>query len=78
MNYIKEGIDNMKLCKNMFREYDIRGIYPDEINEEAAYLIGRAFATKLISLGKDKMLVGHDNRLSSESLEDNLIRGLII
>ena len=77
MNYIKEGIDNMKLCKNMFREYDIRGIYPDEINEEAAYLIGRAFATKLISLGKDKMLVGHDNRLSSESLEDNLIKGLI-
>lgn len=66
----------MNLCKTMFREYDIRGIYPEEINEEAAYLVGRAFATKLISLGKDKMIVGHDNRLSSETLENNLIKGL--
>lgn len=66
----------MNLNRTMFREYDIRGIYPNELNEEAAYLVGRAFATKLLSLGKDKMIVGHDNRTSSESLEENLIRGL--
>ena len=34
MIYIKEGTDNMKLNKLMFREYDIRGIYGEDINEE--------------------------------------------
>ena len=62
--------------KTMFREYDIRGIYGTQLNEEAAYLVGRAFATKLLSFGKDKMIVGHDNRSSSEALEENLIRGI--
>lgn len=66
----------MKLNKLMFREYDIRGIWEKDINEEASYHIGRAFATKLLSHGKNKMLVGHDNRSSSEIIENNLIRGL--
>lgn len=66
----------MKLNKNIFREYDIRGIYPSELNKEFAYILGRAFATKLLSLGKDKMIVGYDNRSSSVSLEENLVRGL--
>ena len=66
----------MKLIKKIFREYDIRGIYPNELNEEFAYLLGRAYATKLLSLGKDKMIVGYDNRISSEALERNLVKGL--
>lgn len=66
----------MDLCKTIFREYDIRGVYPEQLNEEVSYLIGRAFATKLISLNKNKMIVGYDNRLSSASLEKNLVRGL--
>ncbi|GAI18618.1 unnamed protein product, partial [marine sediment metagenome] len=32
----------MKINSDIFRVYDIRGIYPEEINENAAYLIGRA------------------------------------
>ena len=66
----------MEINKQIFREYDIRGIYPTDLNEELAYNLGRAYATKLLSLGKNKMIVAHDNRLSSESLEENLIRGL--
>lgn len=66
----------MEINKKIFREYDIRGIYPSELNEEFAYLLGRAFATKLLSLDKDTMIVGYDNRLSSESLEENLVKGL--
>ena len=66
----------MEIIKKIFREYDIRGIYPSELNEEFAYLLGRAFATKLLSLGKDKMIVGYDNRISSEALERNLVKGL--
>jgi len=66
----------MKLNKLMFREYDIRGIYGEDINEEISYQIGRAFATKLLSLGKNKMIVGYDNRLSSTTIEENLVKGL--
>lgn len=66
----------MNLNRAMFREYDVRGIYPEAVNEEAAYYIGRAYATKLLSFGKDKMIVGRDNRSSSESIEKNLIKGL--
>lgn len=66
----------MKLNRQIFREYDIRGIYPNDVNEEFAYYLGRAFATKLLSLGKDKMIVGYDNRSSSVSLEENLVKGL--
>ena len=66
----------MKVNKLMFREYDIRGIWYEDITEEISYHIGRAFATKLLSLGKNKMLVGYDNRLSSPIIEENLIKGL--
>ena len=72
MKCIKEGIDNMELNKSIFREYDIRGIYPNDLNEEIAYKVGRAYATKLLSLGKDKCIVGYDNRSSSKSLEESL------
>ena len=66
----------MQLNKLMFREYDIRGIWNKDINEEVSYHIGRAFATKLTSMGKNEMLVGHDNRLSSKTIEEYLIKGL--
>ena len=67
----------MKLNEQIFREYDIRGIYPDELNEETAYLIGKAYGTKLRELNKDKTVVAYDNRLSSISLEENLVKGLL-
>ncbi len=66
----------MKLNRLMFREYDIRGIWEKDIDEEVSYHIGRAFATKLLSFNKNKMIVGYDNRLSSEIIEKNLVKGL--
>ena len=66
----------MKLNKLMFREYDIRGIYGTDIDEEVSYHIGRAYATRLLSLGKNKMIVGYDNRASSTIIEENLVKGL--
>ena len=66
----------MQLNKQMFREYDIRGIWNEDITEEISYHIGRAIATKVTGLGKDKMIVGYDNRLSSPIIEKNLIKGL--
>lgn len=63
--------------KKVFREYDIRGIYPSEVNEELAYNVGRAYASMLISkYNMDTCVVGMDNRLSSPSLKEELVKGL--
>ena len=63
--------------EKVFREYDIRGIYPSEINEELAYTVGKSYATMLINMYKmDTCVVGMDNRLSSPKLHDNLIKGI--
>ena len=67
----------MKLIKEIFREYDIRGIYQEEMDEETAYLIGKAYGTKLRELNKKETVVGYDNRLSSVSLEESLVKGLV-
>ena len=62
--------------KNIFREYDIRGVYGKDITDETAYLIGMAFASKLKQLGKNTAIVGYDNRYSSPILEENLVKGM--
>jgi len=67
----------MILKKEIFREYDIRGIYGEEMDDETAYHIGRAFGTKLKEIGKDSTVLGYDNRLSSVALENSLIKGLV-
>ena len=63
--------------KKIFREYDIRGVYPSEVNEEVAYKVGRSYASILINnYNIDTCVVGMDNRLSSQSLHNELVRGL--
>ena len=63
--------------KNIFREYDIRGVYPTEVNEEAAYTIGRSYGSYIQeNLNRKICGVGRDNRLSSPSLSKELIRGI--
>lgn len=65
----------MKVSPVIFREYDIRGIVGRELNEEFAYVLGRAFALKLREDGKKKMVVGHDCRHSSRPFASSLSRG---
>ena len=66
----------MELIKEIFREYDIRGIYGSELDESTAYLIGKAYGTKLRELNKNETVVAYDNRLSSPVLEESLVKGL--
>ena len=61
---------------NIFRGYDIRGIYPTEIDEETAYTIGLGFGTHIKRMGKTNCVVGHDNRLSSDTLYEALKEGI--
>ncbi|HBB36725.1 MAG: Phosphomannomutase [Candidatus Moranbacteria bacterium GW2011_GWC1_45_18] len=62
-----------KINPKIFKAYDIRGIYPMELNEEAAYRIGRAVVQ---ALGAKKIAVGRDIRESSPALFEALARGI--
>lgn len=63
---------------DIFRAYDIRGVYPSEIDENVAYTIGKSYGSYLQEKYNQKTcVVSYDNRLSSPSLADNLIKGII-
>lgn len=59
---------------NCFKAYDIRGRVPDELNDDIAYRIGRAFAQ---ALEARQVVVGRDVRLDSPVLADAVSRGLV-
>ncbi len=58
------------------REYDIRGIVGQTLSEADAYAIGRGFGTRVRRNGGKRVAVGYDGRVSSISLEGELVRGL--
>ena len=63
----------------IFKAYDIRGIYPEEIDEKSVYKIGVAFALfikKVSNKENPQIVVGRDNRKSSDSLFNALSGGL--
>jgi phosphomannomutase len=57
----------------IFKAYDVRGTYPTQIDEDAAYQIGRGFAR---FLSAKQIVVGRDVRQSSPALSEKLIEGL--
>ena len=67
----------MEISKNIFRGYDIRGIVPDEIDENVAREIGKGFATLMKRAGNKSIIVGRDARLSGDSLFNALSEGII-
>ena len=70
-------MDIVKPIKEIFKAYDIRGKFPDEINRDVAYTLGKAYGTKLLSIGKNKCIVGYDNRESSIELSLSLSLGIL-
>jgi phosphomannomutase len=58
---------------SIFKAYDIRGVYPDDLNEEIGYAIGRAFVT---FLEVDMVIVGRDMRVSGPQMFEAVTRGL--
>ncbi|MFA6307027.1 MAG: phosphomannomutase/phosphoglucomutase [Patescibacteria group bacterium] len=63
----------MRVTANIFKAYDIRGIYPNQLNEETAEAIGFCFA-KIIKA--KKIIVGRDMRLSSKLMLNALAKGI--
>ncbi len=62
--------------QNIFREYDIRGIYKKELNEQSVKLIGYFLGKEFLKNGAKNAAIGYDAREHSPILRDYLISGL--
>jgi phosphomannomutase len=63
----------MGFSEKIFKAYDVRGVYPSELDEETAYKVGQAYA-KFIK--PKKVAIGRDVRSHGEQIKKELIRGL--
>lgn len=61
----------------LFREYDLRGIVGNELTEDLAERLGRAYSTHVSRHGVKAISVGRDGRLSSPALHKALLKGLL-
>ena len=66
----------MQIRKSIFREYDIRGIYPEEINEKVIDQIAKAISIKCDQENVSEVCLGRDGRVSGESLLSSLSSSL--
>jgi phosphomannomutase len=62
----------MALDPKVFKAYDVRGIYPAELDEEGARAIGRAYVEQF---EPKAIAVGRDMRLSSPTMQEAFVRG---
>jgi len=62
----------MALDPKVFKAYDVRGIYPTELDEDGAYRIGRAYVE---TFEPRRIAVGHDMRVSAPAMAEAAIRG---
>jgi len=62
--------------QDIFRAYDIRGVYGQTLNSDTAQQIGLAIGSEAYDRGEQTIIVGRDGRLSSPELTQALIRGL--
>ena len=63
------------IARDIFKAYDIRGIVGKTLTNEAAYLIGKAIATRAAEKGITRIALGRDGRLSGPELMEHIQRG---
>ena len=69
----------MKINSKIFKAYDVRGVYGQDLDKETAYLLGHAYVelrSKDGKTGELNIVVAEDMRLSSPQLKSSLINGL--
>lgn len=67
-------LNRMNVNPGIFKAYDIRGVYPVELNEDIAFRVGRAFVELL---NASEVIVGRDMRISGESMKAALVEGML-
>ncbi len=65
------------LNPNIFREYDIRGIVNRDFEPKDAKTIGKAFGTIIQNISGRNLIIGHDNRFTSDSISAHFVEGLL-
>lgn len=68
------SFDTFKVLEDNFRSYDVRGVFPDEIDASTAYAIAQAF---LKYNPAKRVVIGHDQRQSVPELKEGLIQGFL-
>jgi len=66
----------MEINRSIFREYDIRGIFNTDFNNEDSYYIGKGYCNYIKDSSNKTVIVGYDNRISSSEIAKNLIKGI--
>lgn len=66
----------MTINPKIFREYDIRGIVDEDLSEEFANVLGKAFGTYLQNFATKDVLVARDTRITSPAYQKALVEGL--
>lgn len=64
------------MTPSVFKAYDIRGIFPSQINKDFAFLLGRALGQRARQLGHQQFVLGFDGRHSSPELAQGLSAGI--
>ena len=65
------------LTSTIFRAYDVRGTFPDQLNREVVEALGQAIGTYARQQGQSTVVTARDGRLSGPVLQEALNRGLI-
>lgn len=66
-----------KVNRTIFREYDIRGIYTEDLKNDTPYLLGRSFGSIVRRKGKKSVCIAGDNRITTPELKEKVISGLL-
>jgi len=67
----------MKVNRKIFREYDIRGIYEEDLKGEMPYYLGKSFGSYVLRMNKRNVCVGGDNRLTTPEIKEKVIKGIV-
>ncbi len=67
----------MKLNRKIFREYDIRAVYEEDLKGDLPYYLGKGFGTFVKRSGRKNVCIGGDNRSTTPEIKDKLIKGIL-
>ncbi|MGB9677864.1 MAG: phosphomannomutase, partial [Candidatus Ratteibacteria bacterium] len=67
----------MKVNRKIFREYDIRAVYKEDLKGQLPYFIGRAFGSYVKRKNLKNVCIGGDNRLTTPEIKEKVIKGIL-
>lgn len=67
----------MKVNSEIFRAYDIRGIFERELSQDLIYKIGQAVGSQVLDENSKQIYVGRDGRISGKEVSDHFIEGIL-